>query len=491
MTTLDGVVRHWAARKPDAPALIHAQTGEQVAWHVFERRMDQAAAALAGAGLEPGEFLAAMLPFSFEHIFLAYGCFAAGAIHAPLDLRLKPAEVVRSINQVRAAAFFGPPAMAEVVKQACPFVRVMGPLPAAGWQPCPVRPAAAQVIFTTGSTGSPKPALLSHGNILAQNRALGEAFFHEDQRVLVNLPASHVGGQAEELMTALYCGGTAVVQPVFDAAGSLAAIERFRVGLIGQIPAMYEYEWRLADYARYDLASLETAVYGGQSATPEFLERLAAMAPRIGTGLGLTETAGFCTYTGAGPLDGLGRAAASYPVSIRRPMRDDGQAGEEVAPGQTGHICFRGPQTFLGYVGEPEATARAISRDGWLYTGDLGFQDAAGLHFTARAKWVIKSAGYQVYPADIENHITTHPKVHACGVVGVPHKLRGEAIVAFVEKEPGQDLAAAELRAHARALASYMRPLRWVILEPGQLPLNRVVKTDYVRLQEMAAARNR
>ena len=93
----------------------------------------------------------------------------------------------------------------------------------------------------------------------------------------------------------------------------------------------------------------------------------------------------------------------------------------------------------------------------------------------------------QVYPAEIEDHVATHPKVHACGVVGVPHKLRGEAIVAFVEKQPGQDLAAAELRTHARALASYMRPLHWVILEPGQLPLNRVVKTDYVRLREMAS----
>ena len=156
----------------------------------------------------------------------------------------------------------------------------------------------AQVIFTTGSTGSPKPALLSHRGIACQNLCLGTAFhFTPDQRVLCNLPASHVGGQAEVLMTTLFMGGTAVTLEVFDAVKSLEAIERLGVTLIGQIPAMFQLEWRTADYGRRNLASLRTAVYGGQAVPRPFLDEMLEMAPRIATGLGLTETSGFCTYT--------------------------------------------------------------------------------------------------------------------------------------------------------------------------------------------------
>jgi fatty-acyl-CoA synthase len=352
---------------------------------------------------------------------------------------------------------------------------------------------AAQVIFTTGSTGSPKPALLSHRNITCQNLCLGTAFgFGEDTRLLVNLPPSHVGGQAEALMTTLFWGGTAVVVAVFDAARSLQAVERHRVNIVGQIPAMFNMEWRQPDYARHDLSSLDIAIYGGQQVPRQFLEKLSKMAPRIGTGLGLTESAGFCTYT---PVDGtvgevlagIGRDMPLYPMTIRGPMQDDGLAGALLQDGEVGHICFRGPQTFLGYVNDPEATARTISRDGFLYTGDMGSLDERGLHFAGRANWIIKPAGHQVFPGDVENHFCAlEDKVASCAVVGVEHPLLSEAIVAFVEKKPGAELAVPELRRHAKGMASYMRPLHYVLLEPGQMPLNRAAKSDYVRLREMA-----
>jgi acyl-CoA synthetase (AMP-forming)/AMP-acid ligase II len=168
-------------------------------------------------------------------------------------------------------------------------------------------------------------------------------------------------------------------------------------------------------------------------------------------------------------------------------MRADGNAGDELPSGETGHLCFRGPQTFLGYVKDPAATAQAISRDGYLYTGDLGYRDAAGLHLTGREKWVIKSFGYQIYPGDVERHICTlAEKVANCVVVGVAHEVVSEAVVAVVEKRPGVELSHKELDRHARSLASYMRPRHWILLEAGQMPLNRVAKPDYVRAQEMA-----
>jgi acyl-CoA synthetase (AMP-forming)/AMP-acid ligase II len=227
------------------------------------------------------------------------------------------------------------------------------------------------------------------------------------------------------------------------------------------------------------------------------------MAPIIGTGLGLTETAGFCTYVQANADDhemilaALGEDMPIYPCSIRQPMRVDGCAGDELPAREIGHICFRGPQTFLGYVNDPAATALAISRDGFLYTGDLGFKDAAGLHLTGREKWVIKSMGYQIFPGDVEAHICAlTEKVANCVVVGVAHEVLSEAPVAVVEKKPGAEVSLQELDRHARSLPSYMRPRHWIILEAGQMPLNRVVKPDYTRAQQMArqeiaALRNR
>jgi acyl-CoA synthetase (AMP-forming)/AMP-acid ligase II len=357
----------------------------------------------------------------------------------------------------------------------------------------------ALVIFTTGSTGSPKPALLSHRNITVQNMCICGAFFGGDRgtRTLVNLPASHVGGQTEAMMSTFFGGGTAVLVEIFDANRSLRAIARHRVEILAQIPAMYNLEWMLKDYAGHNLESLKFAAYGGHSVSRPFLDQLAVMAPVIGTGLGLTEAAGFCTYIQANTDDretilarlsaGLGVDMPIYPCTIRQSMRADGSAGDELPSGEIGHLCFRGPQTFLGYVNDPAATAQAISRDGFLYTGDLGFRDAAGLHLTGREKWVIKSFGYQIFPGDVERHICTlAEKVAYCVVVGVAHAVVSEAVVAVVEKRPGVELSRKELDRHARSLASYMRPRHWILLESGQMPLNRVAKPDYVRAQEMA-----
>jgi acyl-CoA synthetase (AMP-forming)/AMP-acid ligase II len=448
----------------------------------------------------------------------------------PLDLRLSAAEVFRSFEVIKPRAFFGlgvkgpldlRPLWAGLCER-CPWVEIRVAVDSAE----PVEGAAAYgaihyyawravmtcasissagddvgeddgalVIFTTGSTGSPKPALLSHRNITVQNMCMCGAFFGGDSgtRTLVNLPASHVGGQTEALMSTFFGGGTAVLLEVFDAGRSLRAIAQHRVQILGQIPAMFNLEWMLKDYGRHNFSSLRFAAYGGAAVSRPFVERLAAMAPVVGTGLGLTECAGFCTYVQANASDhemivaGLGQDMPVYPCTIRRPMRADGYAGNKLPSGEIGHICFSGPQTFLGYVDDPDATAKTISRDGFLYTGDLGYMDGAGLHLTGREKWVIKSLGYQIFPGDVEAHISTlAAQVANCVVVGVAHEVVSEAVVALVEKKPGVELGLKELDRHARTLPAYMRPRHWIVLESGALPLNRVAKPDYLRAQEMA-----
>ena len=217
------------------------------------------------------------------------------------------------------------------------------------------------------------------------------------------------------------------------------------------------------------------------------------MAPVIGSGLGLTEAAGFCTYVqtdAAGReaiLTGLGQDMPIYPCTIRQPMRADGNAGEELPPGEIGTCAFAGRRPFLVMSTIPRPRHRRSRATAIFYTGDLGYKDAAGLHMTGREKWVIKSFGYQIFPGDVERHICgLAEKVANCVVVGVAHAVVSEAVVAVVEKRPGVELDTQELSRHARSLPSYMRPRHWIILEPGQLPLNRVAKPDYARAQEMA-----
>jgi fatty-acyl-CoA synthase len=536
---LHGVVARWAKHKPGAVAIINADTRQEITWDTFDKTTTALAMKLLQMGFKKGDFFATSLPFLTEHIYLEYACFKIGVIYTPLDLRLKGPEVIRSLGliQARGYAFLGQTPAADfrelgkAVLAHCPFVEhlvqfsapeetIEGAVSAftlaseaqalaleAAKDPGNSAPLAAymqaaaavdendgaMVIFTTGSTGYPKPALLSHRNITCQNMCLGTAFGMDGEtRMLVNLPPSHVGGQTEQFMTTLFFGGTSVVLHIFDPAKSLQAIQDYKATVMGQIPALFNLEWQLPNYGDYDLSSLEVAICAGQQVPRKLIERVATMAPNFPTGLGLTETAGFCTYTPVDVtvddiVDGVGYDMPVYPMSIREPMGVDGMAGAELPDGEIGNICFTGPQNFLGYVNAPEATAKTISQDGYLYTGDLGYRDEKGLHFAGRAKWIIKPKGYQVFPAQVEDYMCElRDEVATCAVVGMEHDVFVEAIVAFVERKPGAELTSARLEEHAQGIAAYMRPLHYVVLELGQMPLNRVSKTDYVRLYEMA-----
>ncbi|HEY3392101.1 MAG TPA: class I adenylate-forming enzyme family protein [Lacipirellulaceae bacterium] len=531
---LHAVVAKWARERPDHTAIIEFDTGRQVTYRELDETTTLWALRLLELGYHPGDFLATMLPLTVEHIFLEYACFKIGVIHAPLDMRLKPDEVVRSLGLIRAKGFVTlgrTPAMdfmpvAEAVRSMCDYVEHLvqfadaetladGALPAqtlidvgpatrdnaslvrqfeklsAAIQPTD----GAQVIYTTGSTGFPKPALLSHRNITSQNLCLaGGCGWFDVGRMLVNLPPSHVGCQGEELMTTFFAGGTAIILNRFDAEKSLEAIQRYKVESMGQIPSMFQMQWQLPNFAKYDLSTLRSAMFGGQQVTRPFVERLCGMVPAVATGLGMTEMAGFVSYTGLTRdvdylVNGVGWPMPITPLSIRRPMNPDGTAGDELPRGETGEICFTGPQVFIDYVGNPEAYRQTVSREGVCYTGDLGYVSDRGLVLCGRSKLVIKPKGFQVHPAQVEQHFAElQADVAACGAVGQPHDLIGEAIVLFVAPKAGRDLSRNRLEEHAQRIASYMRPTHYVLLDAGGMPLNRVGKTDYQRLKQMAAA---
>jgi acyl-CoA synthetase (AMP-forming)/AMP-acid ligase II len=535
LPNLADYVGHWARERPDATAIIEHATGETVSWKRFDAAVSAFAAKLLAIGLRRGDVVATSLPLLKEHVFLMFACYRIGAVLAPLDLRLKAKEVQYCFDRIEPAAYFfvgqtpvadfrplvtevmasspyvrrwvqfqkepelvvkgatGITAFAADIKRKYVLAKLSGSLRRA--HRAVDRRDPCLIIFTTGSTGSPKPAVLCHENILVQNIGLAVAFAMDaSDRMLVNLPPSHVGCATEQLATTVFGGGTCVILPIFDATSSLEAIAKHRVTVLGQIPALFNLEWRLSEYGAFDLSSLRFAIYGGQAVSRPFLERLRAMAPRIGTGLGLTETAGFCTYT---DLDadvddlaaGIGFDMPLCPISIREPMRADGRAGPRKAAGEVGEICFSGPQVFLGYHGDPVASARALSRDGILYTGDMGSYDAAGLHFSGRKGLVIKPKGYQVFPEDVESHIAAAlpGRVAAVACVGADHEVFSEGIVAFVEPAAGSGLTVGDVLAACRSIAAYARPSHIELVGPGEIPLNRVAKTDYLALRERAA----
>ncbi|MBD3353320.1 MAG: AMP-binding protein, partial [Candidatus Lokiarchaeota archaeon] len=527
-------IDYYAKMYPDKTALIEYDTGEEVNWKDFSIKTKAFAAKLLDMGLKKGDIVATMLPLLKEHVYLIYACYKIGLIIAPLDLRLKFEEVRRCFSIIKPKAFFFlgkteindfRPLVAGlmeefsicehwiqfdilphlIIKDAISIVEFANTIEAAyigslfsGTVKNAMEAVGKRdpclIIFTTGSTGFPKPAVICHENILIQNIGLKVAFeITKDDNMCINLPPSHVGCVTEQLATTIFAGGTSVILHIFDAEKTLDAVQKYNVTMLGQIPALFNLEWRLDSYEKYDLSSLRFALYGGEAVSKKFLKKLSSMAPRFGSGLGLTETAGFVTYT---PIDckiddvinSVGFDSPLCPISIREPMKKDGTAGSEKKEGEIGEICFSGLQIFLGYYKYEESTKKAVSKDGYCYTGDLGYYNDNGLHFVGRRKFVIKTKGYQVFPKEVENFLFSKlkHKVEYIGCVGVEHEIYGEAIIAFVSPQNDVELTKEEIKEVYKEVAAYKRPSHVVLIDIEDFPLNRIGKTDYKALKELA-----
>jgi len=524
-------VARYAREKPDLVAFIMHATGRKITWRQFDASVDAYAAKLLSCGMKKGDIVASILTLTEEHIYLIYACYRIGLVIAPLDVRLKKAEIQYSMDKIQPKAVFFPgktpvtdfrPLVAEVMKNtpsAQTWVQIQtdadGILDGAigirkflgntgdGKTTEAVQKARAQVdkrdpcliIFTTGSTGSPKPALICHENILTQNITFGVfSLIYADTIFLNNLPPSHIACTTEVLATTIFMGGTMVVLD-FDPKKCFEAIQEHRITHILGIPAMFTMLWRFPDYNKYDRSSLKVAVFGGQQVPRSWVEQLQSMVPNLCTGLGITEASGATTSncipcTVDDVMDGIGLSMPYFPLTVREPMNPDGTAGKEKAGGEVGEICFQGPQVFLGYLGDPEKTAQTVSREGVLYTGDLGSYDARGLHLAGRRKFVMKPKGYQVFPSDVEGHIAQALKgrIGTVAVVGAEHEIFTEGIMAFVEVPDGSTVTAQDVDEACKSISSYSRPSHVEIIKVGALPLTRSAKTDYMVLKEQAGA---
>jgi len=539
---LNSYIDKWAKETPNKIAIIQHEDNRKITYKQLKTLSDFFALRLVDMGIKKGDIVATQMVLFPEHAALMYACLKIGAIFAPLDLRLKKEEVKRDLDKIKPKIFFfhGKTPLidfneiGEHIRNNCEyinhFVQVLAEPDkdqaiegAITIQQMMSKPklvwlkikdvftgdlnkqyknidtkTPALIIFTTGTTGAPKPALMNHENIIIQNRILekGSGMGSNDS-VLVNLPPSHVGCITETMQTILFLGGTAVFLKIFNVKESLKAIEKHKVTVLGQIPTQFRMMWADPDYKNYDLSSLKFAVYGGSAVDVEFLNELATMAPKFGTGIGMTETAGFTTFTPDGiSVDEMAGQVGRYfdelaKVSIRKPMNEDGTAGEELPDGENGEICYHPPIVFMGYYNLPEETAKAISKEGILYSGDLGYFKNMGtyraLYLSGRAKFIIKQKGYQVFPDEVQAFIADHPKVGMVDVVGVKHKLFDEGIFAFVKPKPDVELSPDEITEHCKNIASYKRPQHVEIWPTDKdFPITRTTKIDKIELKKEA-----
>jgi len=484
--TLDAIVRRNAARFPDKAALVMHE--DERSWAALEARVARIAGALAAAGLVRGERVALLLGNCPEYIELYLGIARAGLIAVPVNYRLKAHELAAILNQAEPALlvlsgqYVG---QAQIVAGRVPSLGahwVLGPdtggLPGAATlaaaiagaaEARAVSPAAADdpfaIFYTSGTTGLPKGAMVSHHNLEANayNQAIADAARAEDIN-LIGTPLYHMGA-VFMAVTYMLLGCTQVILPTFEPKAWLETLAARRASVALLVPTMINAVLHEPALAQTDLSSLRRVFYGGGPMPPAVLRRaLAELDCGFTQGYGLTETLEATFLTASDHvLDGdperEARLASAGREAVGAEVRVCDEAGRDLPAGEVGEILVRSRSVIAGYWNNTEETAAAI-REGWFHTGDLGYLDEDRYLFVVdRKKDVVISGGVNIYTKEIEAVLYQHPAVAEAAVIGLPDERWGEAVTAVVALKPGAAAAAGELIGWCREhLAGYKKP---------------------------------
>jgi long-chain acyl-CoA synthetase len=338
----------------------------------------------------------------------------------------------------------------------------------------------AVILYTSGTTGQPKGAELTHSNLRCNvdvvARMLGVA---ADEVVLGALPMFHAFGQTCGLNASVAVGACLTLLPRFDPAKALAIIERDHVTVFEGVPTMYGALLNHPDRERYDTSTMRLCVSGGAAMPVEILRGFEqAFGCVVLEGYGLSETSPAASFNK--PDRERKAGSIGTPVEgVEMKVVDD--AGNDLPPGERGEILIRGHNVMKGYWNRPDATAHAIDADGWFRTGDIATVDDDGYFFIVdRKKDMIIRGGYNVYPREIEEVLHEHPGVRECAVIGVPDAALGEEVAAAVALKPGIDVSAEELRDFVKSrVAAYKYPREvWIIDELPKGPTGKILKRE-------------
>jgi len=491
-----------ARTRPEAIAVIEGE--QRVTYGELWHQVRAHAGALRQRGVRPGDRVAIVAPNVIDFVRAYYGVLTAGAVVVPVPLLLVPDEAAYLLRNSGASLVIGHTSQhelaAESARRAGVEMVTIGP----GGDPAtsltrmatadePMRtfetraPEDPAVIFyTSGTTGRPKGAVLTHLNLVlnATVNAFDANDTRRDDKVLGCLPLFHVFGQSVSLNTTFRVGATLVLQPKFDPAEALELIRRHEITQLNGVPTMYI---RMLEAAGDDveLPSLRLCVSGGAALPVAVLERFEERfgAP-IHEGYGLSETSPTATANQEvfGPRPGtVGHPLWGIDAEIADPAVEE--RIELLPTGEVGEIVIRGHNVFAGYLDDPEATAAAVV-DGWFRTGDLGRKDADGyLSIVDRKKDLIIRNGYNIYPREVEELLVRHPAVAQCAVIGLPDPERGEEICAVVVAGDGEKadetLGAAITAWAAEQTAHHKYPRRVVFVDELPLgPSHKVLKRE-------------
>jgi long-chain acyl-CoA synthetase len=496
------ILNETAQSAPDRPVAVY--DGGRLTYAELDQASDRLAAALAAAGIKPGDRVALQLPNIPQFLISYFGILKAGGVVVPLNVMLKAPEVAFHLGDSGAAMLITwEGVLAEAAKGAeaagldllyavghaagapgaVPFERLLAATP-------PLREVApreptdtAVIVYTSGTTGRPKGAELTHIGLYMNADIPGRLFaVRPDDVVITVLPMFHVFGMSSIVNVCVRFGCTMSLLPRFTPAAVLTAIQRDRATIFEGVPTMFADLLSEPDLDRYDLSSLRIAISGGASIPAPVLD---AFEQRFGLiileGYGMTETASTITFNLS--------ADQRRPYSVGKPIWGTqtqvwGDDHRPLPPGRehVGEIVTRGAHVMKGYLDHPEATADVFTRD-WLHTGDLGYFDEDGFLFiVSRKKELIIRGGYNVYPSEIENVLHGHPAVAEAAVVGIPDARLGEEVMAVIIRRPAMSLGEPELVAYCRQrLAAYKCPR--VYQFRSELPKNslgKVLKDELV-----------
>ena len=507
LVTLGEMAGRAAAAFGDRPAVIFEDV--PYSFEALDRRAGRFANALARAGIEPGDRVTLCAPNSFDWMAAYYGAAKAGAVLNPVTAMLTAGEIgyiagncgakLLLVGPDKGGALFD--ALAETAVETVVVAADEAPSGAVAFEEFIAGAAEAfeprsrglddlaAIGYTSGTTGHPKGAMMS-GRAVAVGTA-GTALMHGRTTADVTvsaLPLSHVYGMAV-MNCGLLCGATLVLLERFEAETMLRSVERYKATMLEAVPTGFMY--MLADPAMgtCDLSSLERMTTGGQTIPPA---TAAEVEERFGATLlelwGMTELAGPGTTHAWACERRLGSIGVAIPyVEARIGALEDSRATAPV--GEPGELLIRGPIAPMGYYGNEAATKDAFDEDGWFRTGDVATRDEDGfLWVVDRKKDMINTAGFNVYPAELERVLAAHPDVSMAAVGGVPDREKGELAKAYIVPRPGAEPTADDIMAHCRKhLAPYKMP-RKVQFVPD-LPVNstgKILRRELHRIDDGA-----
>jgi fatty-acyl-CoA synthase len=504
------------ARFGDRDALISCQQGQRYSYHELGAAVDLLARALIAAGLEPGDRLGIWSPNCAEWVLAQYATAKAGVIMVNINPAYRTTELEYALLQsgckmlIAAAAFKSSDyvSMISEVRPGVPELERVVILDSEDWDQLLARAEAVDqaqleslsrglaaddpinIQYTSGTTGFPKGATLTHRNILNNGFFVGEGCrYSEADRVCIPVPLYHCFGMVLGNLACTTHGSAIVIPaPAFEPGATLAAVAGERCTSLYGVPTMFIAMLGADDFDSHDLRSLRTGIMAGSPCPVEVMKRVIERMhmSEVGIAYGMTETSPVSTQTAFDdPIEKrvgtVGRVHPRVEIKVVDPA-----TGDVVPRGASGELCTRGYSVMSGYWNDPERTAEAIDADGWMHTGDLATMDDGGyVNIVGRIKDMVIRGGENVYPREIEEFLYSHPDIADVQVIGVPDERYGEELMAWIIARPGSSIDRDQVREFCQGRIAHYKIPRYVKLV-DEFPMTVTGKVQKFKMRELA-----